>query len=153
MKREIKFRGKSVEDGEWVYGYYVMLHMPKTKTVENSNTIIRTDTELIPSIFNDTKTNIDHSYWWTIDPDTLGKFTGLVDKNGKEIYEGDIVRYTVSGLTIESVVEWDDDLKAFTFIVKEQETSYPMPIMLFDTGIVLEVVGQVCDSKKETKED
>ena len=65
--REIKFRGKRLGNGEWIYGD---LH-------------IRTP---FPHIHSE----IDHNRV-NIDPHTVGQFTGLHDKNGKEIYEGDIV--------------------------------------------------------------
>ena len=119
--RTIKFRAKSI-DGYWVSGdLHLQCKYPHIHTAERRS---------VP-----------------IDPKTIGQFTGLVDKNGREIYEGDIINY--DGFTWVGVVQWHPN--GYFFIDDSYWKKYPRCDSYRSLGDMLDgrplvVIGNVFDN-------
>lgn len=121
--REVLYRGKRVDNGEWVYGYYYKIPAPPVcfkedkKVVQVKHFIILEHPNYVPDWGMPRK-----MVQVEVDPETVGQCIGLPDKNGKKIYEGDFVAFE-DGTSTEAgfmdfvsigEVEWVKEIAGFT---------------------------------------
>ena len=141
--RQFTFRGKSKKTGEWLYGDLV-------RNVEGAFAIVPP--------FEMTTDNLCDRY--EVDENTIGQFTGLLDENQTEIYEGDIVDWTFffnrdygggakeCDTQVRGVIEW----KQGGFILRvtnndfEDAGSYGISNLNTDTESDVRVIGNIYDN-------
>lgn len=134
MNREILFKAKRKDNGEWVEGYYVFCR--------KHHYILKILTETIGYDEREDK-------WIEIDPDTLCQYTGLTDKNGKKIWEDDIVVEKHKGIvTVKYRVVFDLEESAWMLETKSgarygigavNQRNYEVCGNFFDNSELLEV--------------
>ena len=131
---EILFRGKRIDTGEWVYGFYG--HKPNGNEVEGHFIIkwcFNVDSDSIYAYFSGVP----------VIPETVGQYTGLDDKNGVKIFKGDVVRYLNSIESGTGVVTFDTCAYQFNWIDIDEANSL---LMYFQCSEEMEVIGNIHDN-------
>lgn len=121
MKREVKFRGKSIQNGKWLYGNIQ-----------------------IPEAPYDEYFMWDNGWQMQVDVNTVGQYTGLIDKNGKKIFEGDILRVSeYDNLLMREFNDETDDFGMFTLeeLTGELQQSYTSPVTWEDGTFCISTKG------------
>ena len=147
--REIKFRGKEIDTGKWVYGGLFKEPAPPQcfeKTLEDKYWIVYPNPRYMPDW------NLPYEMVRTdIEKETIGQYTGLKDKNGKEIYEGDIVSFN-----LKSDSEGQPNIAGY---IEYQTTFSGYRIMSFKGSFALdynikdiEVIGNIYDNPELLEE-
>ena len=128
MNREILFRGKRVDNGEWIEGFFAK---------SGDKTFILIDNDIA----------VGYVAMKEVIAETVEQFTGLTDKNGTNIFEGDIVKYTNTqsgvyeiGQKMRGVVVFDE--KIGCYISKNNFQRHPD----FWFSEDIEVIGNIFDN-------
>lgn len=138
--REILFRGKRVDNGKWVEGYY---GVKGQGTDAEEHFIIKSKimtTNSLKSQFAEVK----------VDPETVGQFTGIVDKNGKKIFEGDIIE---SPAYMRYVIKYDIEYAMFAKYIVSRPTHFEGRLVNINAMTeVFEIIGDIYNNPELLKE-
>jgi len=139
MDREMLFRGKRLNNGEWVCGNLIQMDS------EGSQSFIFPFYKYASSL---TCAQIVSMFMVAVDSATVGQFTGLCDKNGKKIFEGDVCKDRIG----EFIVKCDSENARFL--------GFYLPTVARDTRICyvgrfppVEVIGNIHDNPELVKEE
>lgn len=132
------FRGKRLQGGEWIEGYFYKSDINKRERESGKATLIFTpDCETfiyVPEYHNS----------FMVDPETVGEWTGLYDKNGTKVFEGDVLAITDK---YDHTVKWSVDCKLSAFCANQNGVNYSTYLGEFANGYYsMEVIGNVYDN-------
>lgn len=130
--REISFRGKRIDNDKWIEGFYCQT---------NSGSFIRDKSE--------------NGFTYPVIPKTVGQYTGLTDKNGKKIFEGDIVvcSQRIDGNWVDEHIEKGFvEMKHGAFGLHRKQ-GYYRPFKDWLEDYEYEVIGNVHDNPELLKKE
>ena len=136
--REVLFRGKQTDNGEWIYGD--LRHISDWKGGYNPHIVDNTNGR------NNSVTGLE------IIPETVGQYTGLTDKNGMKIFEGDIVKGIAYSVTKIGVIVWIDEISSFGVRYAQNLTAWENSSILRCVSMgktdefAAEVIGNIHDN-------
>ena len=125
--REIKFKGQQLSNGAWIFGDLIHLVDGVYISNDNGNNIAQ------------------------VNPDTVGQYTGLKDKNDKEIYDGDILAHNGEpiGYIVDGVRGYCFDVMYFSPIHEESWSLYGVVVNDFHGDV--EIIGNIHDPEWQEK--
>lgn len=135
--REILFRGKRKDSCGWIKGYYIF------------RKIWESDVHIIRTVDN----GFDSYIEFEVIPETVGQYTGLTDKNGKKIFEGDIVK-VCRGKDIEKgIVYYDKRIGTYAVLYNDENINLFFDIFTSkDPNVYIEIIGNIHDNPELLKE-
>ena len=137
--REILFRAKRLTDQKWTYGDFTEVDGDCPRILSNENATM-----------------------YAVAPETIGQYTGLTDKNGKRIFEGDIVKCTATNVdcAFTAVVIFGNSNCGYNWgfqLVRISGTNANTDILLWvdmeETGAFIEVIGSIYDNPELIREE
>ena len=146
--REILFRGKNTDTGRWYEGQYIHLH--KTTYCFKEDYDRNPDNDIHQIVFEEmTDWGLPNRHFRAdVLPETVGQYTGLTDKNGKKIFEGDIVKTNkFNEPNKKYIIKFDLQFGAFI-----GQDKYNMYFTTFDgDSDQFEVIGNIHDNPELMK--
>lgn len=139
--REILFKGKKKDNGEWIEGYLFDDGMLGEKQMFIGKLVIAPYEGPIRGKWTVIANGFDE-----VDPDTLCQFTGLCDKNGKRIWESDVVWLVYDGKEHIYQIVWDNSELDFKATNGEENYGSNFEYLLCCDEI--EVIGNIFDNKE-----
>lgn len=145
--REILFRGKRIDNGEWAEGYYFIF---KDKTY-----ITNIEQTFMGAYYNEESVVDFNMRAYEIDPETLCQYTGLKDKNSTRIWENDYIscKQYVGGNQIDYHVEFGYVEMKYGAFGLHRKQGYYRPFKDWLEDYEYEVQGNIFDNPELLKED